>query len=912
MLRGVARSSALALALLGLGAEPARAKASVWGGEGAGSFPISILSDLGSYRGPAPVWGDLDGDGDLDLVMANGASFLYFENTGSATSPNLVERTGTANPLPSPPTPYESRLALVDLDTDGDLDLVTSDLTGDFFYFENTGSATSASFVLRTGAQNPFGGLPGFFYPNFAFADLDRDGDLDLTVGGTYELRYFENTGTAVQAAFIERTGAARPFFEVPGGADNMLPAPSFGDLDGDGDLDLVVGRYVGFDGLRYFENTGSATQPALVERTGASNPLEVPNLAGRYWTKPALADVDGDGDLDLLSGSREFYNAPPLVYLENRAGRFVPHYDPTLYPIDVGSDSRPAFGDLDGDGDLDIVVGESGGGFAYFENTGGAAHPAYVQRTGTRNPLDGHSAGPDAAPVLADLDGDGDLDLVAGASDGRFTWFENTGSAQSPAFAAGAVATGPLAGLDVGNASTPSLGDLDGDGDLDLVSGESGGTLHYFENTGGAASPAFIERTGAQNPFDGLNAGATGSAPSLGDFDGDGDLDLVVGADTACAYFENTGSRTSPAFIARTGSTNPMAGEVVAGHASPTQGDYDGDGDADVLAGAVDGKLSLFVNAIVRPSRISVFELSGGANPLAGRDVGSSSAPALGDLDHDGDLDLVAGAGDGSFAYLKNTGDATHPVFASQSGVANPFEGLGVGLESKPALGDLDGDGDLDLVAGNASGTFGYFENTGTAIAPAFAPRTGTANPLDGVDVGDLSTPALVDLDGDGDLDLVAGNEGGGFAYFENTGSATNAAFVVQTGAANPLGGANVGGDSVPAFRDVDGDGDLDLVAGNASGALVYFENTGSATSPAFVQRTGGENPFGAWDVGDASAPALADLDADGDPDLVAGLATGAFRTFYLPEPGHGLLLGAGLSLLSWLGHLRGRRSRR
>jgi hypothetical protein len=130
---------------------------------------------------------------------------------------------------------------------------------------------------------------------------------------------------------------------------------------------------------------------------------------------------------------------------------------------------------------------------------------------------------------------------------------------------------------------------------------------------------------------------------------------------------------------------------------------------------------------------------------------------------------------------------------------------------------------------------------------------------------------------------------------------------FAAQTGAANPLNGQDVGYRSAPSVGDLDRDGDLDLVSGEYYGTLRYFENTGSATSPAFVQRTGAANPFDDEDLGLNSTPALGDLDHDGDPDLIVGERNGAFRTWYLPEPGRGLLLGAGIALLGRLRRRRG-----
>ena len=122
-----------------------------------------------------------------------------------------------------------------------------------------------------------------------------------------------------------------------------------------------------------------------------------------------------------------------------------------------------------------------------------------------------------------------------------------------------------------------------------------------------------------------------------------------------------------------------------------------------------------------------------GVASPILEGDPGSYTAPALGDLDGDGDLDAVVGVyPGGNFLYYENNGD-----LFPRTGAANPLNAFDVGIWSIPSLADLDADGDLDLLSGESSGVFFYFENTGNARVPAFVARTGTANPLNGVDVG-------------------------------------------------------------------------------------------------------------------------------------------------------------------------------
>jgi VCBS repeat-containing protein len=494
---------------------------------------------------------------------------------------------------------------------------------------------------------------------------------------------------------------------------------------------------------------------------------------------------------------------------------------------VDVGIRSTPSFADLDGDGDLDAAVGEYNGILHYFENTGSATAPAFTARTGAANPFDGVDVGTASAPSFADLDGDGDLDAVVGANDGTLRYFENTGSATAPAFTARTGAANPFNGVTVGIFSTPSFADLDGDGDLDAVVGANDGTLGYVENTGSALAPAFAERTGAANPFNGVNVGDE-STPSFADLDSDGDPDAIVGERFGTLlYFENTGTAIAPAFIARTGAANPFNGVDVGFTSTPSFADLDGDGELDAVVGANDGTVHYFLNTT--PPAPDFAEQTGAANPFNTVDVGAFSTPSFADLDGDGDLDAVVGEFGGNLHYFENTGSAIAPAFTEQTGAANPFNGVNVGPISTPSFADLDGDGDLDAVVGEFGGTLRYFENTGSAIAPAFTARTGAANPFDTVDVGDFSKPSFADLDGDGDLDAVVGTLGGTLRYFENTGSATAPAFTARTGVANPFDGVDVGTASAPSFADLDGDGDLDAVIGEQDGNLNYFRNTGA-----------------------------------------------------------------------------------
>jgi|GEM_PF-2348758 len=262
----------------------------------------------------------------------------------------------------------------------------------------------------------------------------------------------------------------------------------------------------------------------------------------------------------------------------------------------DVEYDSVPSFGDLDGDGDFDAIVGNEGGQLNYFQNTGNSSNPQFAESVTA--PFGVNFTSFDASPSLVNLDGDDDLDLVIGDTEGETYYFQNTGNSSNPQFAA---SVSNAFGLqDVGSYSQPRFVDLDADGDFDAAIGNYNGDIFYFYNTGDSNNPQFA------TPVTVADVVPYQSAPSFVDLDADGDFDAVIGESRGFLHYaQNTGNSTNPQFAALVGNQFGLTRvDNTIYNTTPTFVDLDGDGDLDAFVGEYYGNILYYENTTPPPNQ--------------------------------------------------------------------------------------------------------------------------------------------------------------------------------------------------------------------------------------------------------------------------------------------------------------------
>ncbi|MDH3269486.1 MAG: FG-GAP-like repeat-containing protein, partial [Ignavibacteria bacterium] len=256
--------------------------------------------------------------------------------------------------------------------------------------------------------------------------------------------------------------------------------------------------------------------------------------------------------------------------------------------------------------------------------------------------------------------------------------------------------------------------------------------------------------------------------------------------------------------------------------------------------------------------------------------DVGNNSAPVFVDIDNDNDLDLFIGSLNnptGSIHFLENTGSLTNPVFYYQD---STYFDITSDLSVSPAFGDIDDDGDFDLILGKFNGKLEVYLNTGTSNSPFFSNGTRLLNHIgEEIDIGSSASPLLFDVDNDIDLDLIIGGFNGKFNLYENTGDATVFQFTLNSLYFESL---DVGDNGTPFMLDYNNDDAYDLFSGNRNGEFFYFRNDGSNSVPIWTEIT---SNFISEDFGANTYPCFVDLDNDTDLDLFLGNVKGGLYLY-------------------------------
>lgn len=615
-------------------------------------------------------------------------------------------------------------------------------------------------------------------------------------------------------------------------------------DMDGDGDLDIVVSSSKD-DKIVWYENLGG----------GVFGDQQIITTSTTNLVSLDLADVDNDGDIDLFSASTEDNK---IVWYENLGnnnfGSKQTITDNAVSPYSIYS------ADLDNDGDPDLISASVGDDkIAWYENVGnGGFGPEQV----VSSVADG------AYSVYAsDIDGDNKFDILSAShNDGKIAWYKNLGS--------GAFSSENIITTNASGAKSVYSVDIDGDNDPDVLSASRyDDKIAWYENLGGGNfGMQQVISTSLDEPSDVYSS----------DLDGDGDFDVLATSASnpnydSIVWYENLGNGIF-------GSQRIINGNINNG-ASVIAADLDGDGDFDVFG------LSDHSNS--SPHKLIWHENTGGAfgaEKIIDASYSFFSVHAS-DLDNDGDQDVIPGSYDnnkiiwyenqGNSLFKKNIaidsisnganyvhtadvdGDSDIDLLACHLGSIVWYENLGnasfvfgnmldsSATETKSLYaGDIDSDGDIDILAAlYTEDIISWYENLGNGV---FGLRKTISSQVDGV-----YSVFLADLDNDGDLDAQSASWfDNKIAWYENLGGGIfGTQQIISSGSIGPV--------SIYS-ADMNNDGKVDILsASRGDGKIEWHENMGNGVfqSRQIYSSSGSI----------ASDVRAVDLDNDGDLDVLS-----------------------------------------
>lgn len=621
---------------------------------GGNQLPMAWVGGLN-----APIFNevDLNLDGIKDLVLFSVQTASTYP--GSHRIETFINH-GTPNQVDYEYAPeYISKfpdvhnwMVMADYNCDGQSDIFSYSYFGGIEIYRNdnsTGGGLKFTQVTPLVYSTYLGGAFANLYvaPNSlpCLFDVNGDGDLDVLafrLAGV-SVEYHENQsmelyGTCDSIVFQQESDCFGKFYldgisniahlgsclmrhTSPGTVNNPSSVLHSGscmiafDNQGDGDADLINGDILGSN-LLYLENGG--TTPGVNDSMNYQDTLyPVYDLAVNYISFPApyYLDVNNDGKNDLIVSScmeNQSENYDNILYYQNTTDNntnvfnFQQRRFLSNKMIDVGSGASPVIIDVDADGKKDLLIGNYGylrtnlipntfeSGISYYKNTGTNICPEFTLINDNYNGL--FSLGlQNIYPAFGDLDNDGDQDMLVGANDGMLYLYTNNGGAGNPLNLS--LTSIQYQSIDVGNAATPQIVDVDKDGLLDLLIGNAFGTIYYYRNTGSLTLPVFTYVTDNLGSVNVTNQFASFgySQPYL--YDDAGTYKLLVASDEGRIFmFDNIDGNLSGVFNLV---SNNAYGIVEPYRSKIAISDLDADGNSEIVVGNFAGGLSYYTKNV-------------------------------------------------------------------------------------------------------------------------------------------------------------------------------------------------------------------------------------------------------------------------------------------------------------------------